>query len=256
MNPVRSKKPEISADAPMASRTSNGMKKLSVIVPVYNEASTINEILGKVRKASLPNGVGKEIIVVDDGSTDGTREIIDKLALKDITVVLMEKNMGKGGAVREGVARASGDIIIIQDADLEYDPDDYKTVITPIVSGQADAVMGVRLKKRDTTSKLNPLYELGNWLITTVSNALYSYYAEEYTGGYKAFVTNIIKSIKVRSNGFDYEHELICKVLKRGHRLVTVPIRYYPRNYGAGKKIKWLDGFKILWVVIKYRFVD
>ena len=231
------------------------MKKLSVIIPAYNEVGTITEILAKVQKAPLPEGVNKEIIVVDDGSTDGTREILGKLELGNISVVLNKKNIGKGGAVREGVARATGDVVIIQDADLEYDPEDYGAVIEPILSEQADAVMGIRIKD-ESAKRLNPLYGLGNWLITTVNNVLYSYNAEEYTGGYKAFSTNVIRPIKVRSNGFDYEHELICKVLKKGFRLTTVPIRYYPRNYGAGKKIKWLDGFKILWVIIKYRFVD
>lgn len=231
------------------------MKKLSVIIPVYNEAGTIGEILDKVQKAPLPSGVEKEIIIVDDGSTDGTREYLGKLASSNAKVIFNEKNMGKGGAVREGASRATGDIIIIQDADLEYDPEDYSAMIMPILSGQADAVMGIRIKD-ESAKKLNSLYGLGNWLITFTSNLLYSYDAEEYTGGYKAFSSNAIKSINVRSNGFDYEHELISKILKKGFRLATAPIRYYPRNYGAGKKIKWLDGFKILWVVIKYRFVD
>lgn len=231
------------------------MKKLSVIIPVYNEAGTISEILGKVQKAPLPAGVGKEIIIVDDGSTDGTREILGKLKLAGTSVLLNDKNMGKGGAVRNGIARATGDIIIIQDADLEYDPEDYSAIIAPILSNRVDAVMGIRIKD-ESAKKLNSLYGLGNWLITFTSNLLYSYNAEEYTGGYKAFKTDVVKSITVMSNGFDYEHELISKVLKNGYRLATVPIRYHPRNYGAGKKIKWLDGFKILWVVIKYRFVD
>ena len=231
------------------------MKRLSVIIPVYNEAATINEILAKVNKAPLPDGVEKEIIIVDDGSTDGTREVLSKLKSANLSVVLNEKNMGKGGAVRNGIARATGEMVIIQDADLEYDPDDYPVMIAPILSGRADAVMGIRIKD-ESAKRLNPLYGLGNWLITFTSNLLYSYNAEEYTGGYKAFKTDVVRSINVRSNGFDYEHELISKVLKKGFRLATVPIRYYPRNYGAGKKIKWLDGFKILWVVIKYRFVD
>ncbi|MGB3921698.1 MAG: glycosyltransferase family 2 protein [Minisyncoccia bacterium] len=231
------------------------MKRLSVIIPVYNEAATINEILAKVNKASLPDGVEKEIIIVDDGSTDGTREVLSKLKSANLSVVLNEKNMGKGGAVRNGIARATGEMVIIQDADLEYDPDDYPAMIAPILSGEADAVMGIRIKD-ESAKKLNSLYGLGNWLITFTSNLLYSYNAEEYTGGYKAFKTDVVRSINVRSNGFDYEHELISKVLKKGYHLATVPIRYYPRNYGAGKKIKWLDGFKILWVVIKYRFVD
>ncbi len=231
------------------------MKRLSVIIPVYNEVATINEILAKVNKAPLPDGVEKEIVIVDDGSTDGTRDYLGKLASSAAKVIFNEKNMGKGGAVREGVNQATGDIIIIQDADLEYDPEDYSAMIAPILSGEVDAVMGIRIKD-ESAKRLNPLYGLGNWLITFTSNLLYSYNAEEYTGGYKAFKTDVVKSINVRSNGFDFEHELISKVLKKGFKLATIPIRYYPRNYGAGKKIKWLDGFKILWVVIKYRFID
>ena len=229
--------------------------KLSIIIPIYNERSTLHDIISKVRFSDL-RGLQKEIILVDDGSADGTREMLQELKDPDLKIYFNERNLGKGGAVRHGFQKATGEILIIQDADLEYDPNDYYAVILPILEGKADAVMGIRFVAEADKKKHGLFYGLGNKVITLVNNLLYFNNAQEYTGGYKAFKKSIVDSISVNSNGFDYEHELICKVLKRGYKVATIPIHYSPRDYTEGKKINWRDGFKILWVIIKYRFVD
>lgn len=228
------------------------MPKVSVIIPCYNERKTIEEILKRVKAVHIP-GVEKEIVVVDDGSRDGTREILE--TIPGIRYIFHEKNLGKGGAVKTGFTQATGDIFLIQDADLEYDPQDYPKVLQPILNAATEMVLGVRVWP--TTGVHQSLsHRLGNGAITWVTNVLYSNRAAEYTGCYKAFTKKLVDSITVRSNDFAYEHELVAKALKRGYKSVDVPIRYYPRDYHEGKKINWKDGVKIVWAVIKYRFVD
>ncbi|MEJ0053542.1 MAG: glycosyltransferase family 2 protein [bacterium] len=228
------------------------MKKLSVIIPAYNEERTLAEIVRRVRAIDL-SPLEIEVIVVDNNSKDSTYAIAS--GIPGIRVI-KEKTPGKGAAVRAGFAAAAGDMVIIQDADLEYEPKDYASVIAPILSGKVKAVVGVRTIIPEDAPPRGVAYDIGNTLITLATNILYGGNAEEYTGCYKAFTKELIDSIQVREHGFAYEHELVCKVLKRGNAVASVPIHYYPRSYDEGKKINWKDGFRILWAIIKYRFVD
>lgn len=229
--------------------------KLSVIIPAYNEIGTIDEILRRVKAAALP--IEREIIVVDDGSKDGTRDFLR--AADGIKFIFHEKNRGKGGAVKTGIEHATGEIIIFQDADLEYDPGDYSAMIAPIMDGRTEAVLGVRIQPSHDERKRKPLYWLtwlGNETITVVTNLLYGNNAGEYEGCYKAFTARLLRAIDVRTDKFDYDNELVCKILKRGHKTVDVPITYRPRNYEEGKKIGWRDGFRILATIVRCRFGD
>ena len=229
------------------------MRKLSVIIPAYNEKNTIEEIILRVKTGYLGE-IEKEIIVVDDGSNDGTREIIKKIS--GIRYIFHEKNLGKGGAMKTGFKAATGDILIPQDADLEYDPNDYPAMIKPILDGKVEAVNGVRIQPPDDSRRTTLsywLHWLGNNSITWTTNWLYWHNAGEYEGCYKAFTKRLVDSIPIRTNNFDFDNELVCKLLKRGYKLVDVPIRYYPRNYEEGKKINWKHGFLILWTIVKTR---
>lgn len=230
--------------------------KLSIIIPAYNEEKTIEEIIRRVQAVDL-GGVEKEIIVVDDGSKDRTRDILKKIP--GIRYVFNEKNLGKGGSVKAGFKNATGDIVTIQDADLEYDPVDFPAVIRPILEGRAEATNGVRLPVSHDRRRHKSMYWfswLGNHAITWTTNWLYWHNAEEYEGCYKAFTKRLIDSIEIKTNNFDFDNELVCKILKRGYALIDVPIQYHPRNYEEGKKINWKHGFLILWTIIKTRFVD
>lgn len=232
------------------------MPKLSIIIPAYNEKNTIEEIIRQVKAVNL-GGVEKEIIVVDDGSKDGTREIVK--SIPGIRHIFHEKNLGKGGAMKTGFQAATGDILIPQDADLEYDPNDYQAMIAPILAGKTEVTNGVRIQpendqRRTTLSYW--LHWLGNSSITWTTNWLYWNNGGEYEGCYKAFTKKLVDSIPIKTNNFDYDNELICKILKRGYKIVDVPIKYYPRDYEQGKKINWKHGFLILWTIIKTRFVD
>ena len=232
------------------------MVKLSIIVPAYNEKSTIAAIIKKIQAVSL-GGIEKEIIVVDDGSNDGTREILK--TIPGIKYIFHQMNLGKGGAVKTGIAEASGDMVVIQDADLEYDPRDYAALIKPILDGRTQVTNGVRIPPpNDPRRKLLSywFHWFGNNVITWTTNILYGARSGEYEGCYKAFAKTLIDSIEVKANNFDFENELICKILKRGYKVIDVPIRYYPRDYKAGKKIRWKHGFLILWTIIKTRFVN
>ncbi|SNB70381.1 glycosyltransferase family 2 protein [Thermoflexus hugenholtzii] len=226
--------------------------RLSVIIPVYNERATIREILRQVRAV----GLADEIIVVDDGSTDGTREILQEEARNgDIRVIFHERNMGKGAAVRTGIAHATGDILLIQDADLEYDPRDYPQLIRPIQEGRAAVVYGSRFL--GPRKAMLFWHMIGNKFLTLVTNLLYDAILSDMETGYKVFRADVIRNIPLRARGFEFEPEITAKILKRGYRIFEVPISYYGREFKEGKKIRPLrDGLKALWTLIKYRFTD
>jgi glycosyltransferase involved in cell wall biosynthesis len=227
---------------------------LSIVIPAYNERETIRAILKKVEEAPLPRGVGREIIIVDDGSKDGTREILKSLP-KHIKVIFHKHNKGKGGAVKTGFAAAKGDIIIIQDADLEYDPRDYTAVITPILKGEAKVVYGSRRLRRENKQYSGISFFLGGVLLSWMTTLLYFQRITDEPTCYKAFSRNVIKGLRIENDKFDWEPEITAKILKKGIRILEVPIRYYPRHANEGKKIKWKDGVSAIWTLLKYRVV-
>ncbi len=228
--------------------------KLSVVIPAYNEERTIEEIIRRVKAVSLP--IEKEIIVVDNASKDSTLDLIKKT---EGIRYFLEETKGKGSAVKRGFKEATGDILLIQDADLEYDPQDFPKVIEPILEKRADITNGVRIENnlREGISFNTRIFAwLGNKTITLTTNILYLHNAGEYEGCYKAFKREVIESIEVKTNSFDFDNELLCKALKKGYKIVDVPIHYNPRGYLEGKHINWRHGFKILWTVVKCRFVN
>jgi glycosyltransferase involved in cell wall biosynthesis len=228
--------------------------RLSIVMPVYNEHDTLREILGQVRAVELP-GVEKEILVVDDGSTDGSREVLAEEARGgDLRVFHHEQNRGKGAAVRTAIEQATGDLILIQDGDLEYDPRDYPRLIQPIAEGRVTVVYGSRFL--GPRKAMLFWHMLGNKLLTLTTNILYNTILSDMETCYKCFRADVIKGIPLRSRRFEFEPEVTAKVLKRGHRIFEVPISYYGREYYEGKKIGWRDAPIAFWTLIKYRFVD
>ncbi|MBS3096371.1 glycosyltransferase family 2 protein [Candidatus Woesearchaeota archaeon] len=229
--------------------------KLSVIIPVYNEENTILEIIKRVKKAKT--GCAKEIIIVNDFSTDKTRDILKKLKYKSMRVFYHKKNMGKGAAIRTGLSMATGDIILIQDADLEYRPEEYKRLLKPIIENKAKVVYGSRLGAiRKNLKNMYKLHYLGNLFLTMVTNLLYRAKISDMETGYKVFTREVIKDINLRANRFDFEPEITAKILKKGYKIYEVPIGFAGRKFEQGKKITWIDGVKALFYLIKYRLVD
>jgi glycosyltransferase involved in cell wall biosynthesis len=225
---------------------------LSVVIPVYNEADNISEILKRVQSQKLAN----EIIVVDDGSTDGTRALLTGLdGKKKVRVILHERNKGKGAAVMTGLKAAKGDVLLIQDADLEYDPRDYPQLIKPISEGIADIVYGSRFLGGPRRVAMY-WHMIANRILTTMTNILYNTILTDMETGYKVFRRGVIDGINIHAKRFDFEPEFTAKVLKRQYRIFEVPITFNPRDYSQGKKIKLKDAFSAVWTLIKYRFVD
>ena len=222
--------------------------KLSVIMPVYNEGSTIREIIRRVVK--LP--IDKELIIVDDGSSDETLRVLRGISEPGIRILFHGRNRGKGAAIRTGLEEATGEFTIIQDADLEYDPQDYLLLLTPILSGEAEVVYGSRF--RGEYKDFSSLHWLGNKFLTLTTNLLYRSHLSDMETCYKLFRTDILKTIKFHSNRFDFEPEITAKLLRRGIKIIEVPISYIGRQFAEGKKITWRDGFTALWTLIKYRF--
>jgi glycosyltransferase involved in cell wall biosynthesis len=228
------------------------VKKLSVIVPVYNEQNTINEILKRIVSVSVP-GWSKEIIVVDDGSKDRTRAILKQWE-KKVRVIYKDKNEGKGSALSLGFAKATGDIILIQDADLEYDPKDYSILLAPFDNLQVDVVYGSRFLGPHLSTMF--MYALGNKFVTLVTNILFNTNITDMETGYKLFRSSVLRGMKIRAKRFDVEPELTIKLLKKGYQIYEVPISYYGRKFSEGKKLTWRDGVIALWTLIKYRFIQ
>jgi glycosyltransferase involved in cell wall biosynthesis len=226
--------------------------ELSVIIPIYNEARTLNTILDRVLATGLPH----EIILVDDGSSDGTRALLEaRDGSQGIRVILHEKNQGKGAAVRTGITVATGDVIIIQDADLEYDPRDYPMLIKPIEEGLADVVYGSRFLGGPRRAVMF-WHMIANKLLTFATNLLYNTILSDMETGYKVFRREVLQGINLRANRFDFEPEFTAKILKRKIGIYEVPISFNPRNYAEGKKITMKDAFHAAWALLKYRFVD
>jgi len=226
--------------------------KLSVVIPVYNEINTILDIIARVRGTPL----AKEIIVVDDGSTDGTRTVLQNLpASDDLKIILQANNKGKGAALRAGFAEVSGDIVVIQDADLEYDPAEYPVLIQPILANKADVVFGSRFLS-GPHRVLFFWHYAGNRLLTLLSNILTNLNLTDMEVGYKVFRADLLKKITLRENRFGFEPEFTAKVSKIRCRIYEVPISYSGRDYSEGKKIGWKDGIAAIFFIIKYRFVD
>jgi len=226
---------------------------LSIIIPVYNEEKTILKILDKIDRVRLP--VKKEIIIIDDFSTDKTKKILKDIKEKNKKIFYHKKNLGKGCAVKTGLNHAKGNIVIIQDADLEYDPGDYEKIITPIINKKARVVYGSRVLKNGYKYS-HYLYMLGGRLVTIITNLLFFSDLTDEPTCYKAFNIDVLKKIKINGKRFEWEPEVTAKILKKGIKIHEVPINYSPRSKNEGKKIKLSDGFHAIWTLFKYRIVD
>jgi glycosyltransferase involved in cell wall biosynthesis len=223
---------------------------LSVIVPVYNERNTVAEIIRRIRTMKVP--LDLQVIVVDDGSADGTDKVLSALEDSTVLVISHEVNQGKGAAIRTGLSAAKGDLIIIQDADLEYDPDDWPRLFDPIFKGRARVVYGSRFTGE--RKNMLPSHWIGNRFLTLATNILYRTTLSDMETCYKLFDRRVLEGITIKSNRFDFEPEITAKVLRRGHRIYEVPISYAGREPSEGKKISWRDGFGALFALVRYRF--
>jgi glycosyltransferase involved in cell wall biosynthesis len=224
---------------------------LSIIMPVYNEVKTVTAVIDRVMETPYT----KELIIVDDGSTDGTRDILKNINAENIQVHFHEKNLGKGGAIRTGWNKASGDILLIQDADTEYDPSDYKALLQPIIDGKADVVFGSRFVGYPRRV-LFFWHSLGNKFLTLLANMLNDMNLSDMETGYKVFTREVQQAISTRSNRFGFEPEFTAKVAKKNFRVYEVPISYYGRGYKEGKKITWRDGLAAFYWIVRFRFFD
>jgi len=240
--------------------------KLSIIIPAYNEIETIAEIVRRARAVELTVTAGygpengavvafeREIVLVDDGSTDGTREYLRAQEDEpDAVVIFHEQNQGKGAAVRTGLRRASGDVMLIQDADLEYDPRDYSALLQPIVEGRSQVVYGSRFRGGPTKAMFF-WHMMGNRFLTLVTNVLYNTILSDMETCYKLFTREVAEQLDLKAPGWGFDPEITVQILKRGYRIYEVPISYTGREFEEGKKISWRDGLTVLWTLLKYRF--
>ncbi len=231
--------------------------KISIIIPAFNEEKTIAAVIRRVEAVVL-GGMKKEIIVVNDASTDRTSEVLKDF--RNIQVLSHVRNAGKGAALSTGINAATGDMVIFQDADLEYTPEDYPVMIQPLIDGRCDAVMGSRfLRERPVFwgKRRSPYlnHYIGNLLIILITNFLYGKRFTDYEGCYKAFTRSILLDTPIQSTGFEFDNELMCKLMRKGVRIGEVPIQYHPRTYAQGKKITWRHGMIMLWTIVKWRFL-
>ncbi|MBQ4122655.1 glycosyltransferase family 2 protein [bacterium] len=230
------------------------MKKVSIIVPIYNEKDTLLSILEKIEQANF-SGLEKEMILVDDASSDGTREILNGLTEK-YRVLFHEKNQGKGAAIRTALKEVSGDFVVIQDADLEYLPDDYDKLLPLLINDEADVVYGSRFANPENSKKFILKNKIANKFLTILNNLLYGTQITDMETCYKAFKREYIQRITIKSNRFDFEPEITAKMVKQKARFKEVPISYNGRGHSEGKKINWKDGVQAIFTIIKYRFFD
>ena len=229
--------------------------KLSVIIPCFNEEHHIGMLIEKVYAVTLNNHLEKELIIVNDGSTDGTHDILKKLSIQHSSIVILnhDTNMGKGAAVRTAFSKITGDFVIIQDADLEYDPADYNRLLQPILDNRADVVYGTRFTGNEPKRKLVFLHTTGNKFLTFLSNIFTGLSLTDMETCYKVFKAGIIRGINIKENRFGFEPEITAKINKiKNIRVLEVPIAYEARTYASGKKIKWTDGFHAVWCILKY----
>lgn len=230
------------------------MERISVVIPVHNEVGTIREILNQVRAVELP--YEKQVIVVDDGSTDGTQEVLLEEAgrASDLLVITHERNRGKGAAVRSALRRITGDVIIVQDADLEYDPRDYVRLLRPIAEGRSKVVFGSRFLGEHKAMYF--WHSLGNKFLTLTTNVLFDTTLTDMETCYKVFTADVARSLRLRSDRWGFDPEITAKILKRGHRIYEVPIAYNGREFWEGKKITWKDGLSVLATLVRFRLLD
>jgi glycosyltransferase involved in cell wall biosynthesis len=234
----------------MTETTRPTFKTLSVIMPVYNERTTVAEMIRRMRAVELP--LILQVVAVDDGSSDGSDKVLGALEDSTVRVITHKENQGKGAAIRTGLAAATGDLILIQDADLEYDPDDWPKLLDPILKGKAQVVYGSRFTGE--RKNMLPLHWFANRILSFTTNILYSSTLSDMETCYKVFDAKAIEGLNIVSNRFDFEPEITAKVLRRGHRIYEVPISYAGREPSEGKKITWRDGFTALAALIRFRF--
>lgn len=232
---------------------------LSIIITCYNEAGTIKDVIRQIKTVVLPFGMNKKIVIIDDCSTDGSADILADMEKKEmdvpIKIIRHSKNMGKGAALRTGVGVAEGDFVVFQDADVELNPNDYNSLLEPLVSGEADMTLGNRFSKlHNQLPRSYYKYYLANRIINIIFNLLFFFDIGDVNCGYKMFKFDVIKKINIASNSFEVEVEIVAKVLRMGKKIIEMPVSYHPRAKQSGKKIRFKHAFRMVWSMLKYRF--